>query len=238
MGTKEKTVFYQQFGQEFESNLLLNLGYAARIYRLLWTGLETNEPESIFLNLDEAFEFLKETAWILENAGYKVIVPAWWTPQRRKRAKLRLKVSANGKSASKSETKSYFGLDTLVQYQYQLSIGEHPVTESEWQQLVNAKVPLVKFRGEWVELDLAKMQQMLEFWQKQGEENRDMSLLELLQREAEAGEELEFERDDTLEEMLLKLNDKNKLELIKDLPNFLGKLREYQQRGVSWLNYL
>lgn len=237
LGTKEKTVFYKQFGKEFESNLLLNLGYAARIYPLLWTGLETNEPKSIFLDLDEAFEFLKETAWVLENAGYKVIIPAWWTPKGRKRAKLRLKVSANG-NASKSETKSYFGLDTLVQYQYQLSIGEHPVSESEWQQLVNAKVPLVKFRGEWVELDLAKMQQMLEFWQKQGQENRDMSLLELLQREAEAGEELEFERDNTLEEMLLKLNDKNKLELIKDLPNFQGKLRKYQQRGVSWLNYL
>jgi SNF2 family DNA or RNA helicase len=238
LGSKERTVFYKQFGKEFESNLLINLGYAARIYPLLWTGLETDEPESVLLDLDEAFEFLKETAWVLENAGYKVIVPAWWTPQGRKRAKLRLKVSANSKSASKSETKTYFGLDTLVQYQYQLSIGEHPVTPEEWQQLVNAKVPLVKFRGEWVELDLAKMQQMLEFWQKQGRENQNMSLLELLQREAEAGEELEFERDDTLEEMLLKLNDKSQLESIADLPNFQGKLREYQQRGVSWLNYL
>ena len=238
LGTKEKIVFYKQFGQEFEANLLLNLGYAARIYPLLWAGLETNEPEGVILDLDEAFEFLKETAWILENVGYKVIVPAWWTPKGRKRAKLRLRVSANGKSASKSETKSYFGLNTLVQYQYQLSIGEHSVTQEEWQQLVNAKTPLVKFRGEWVELDLAKMQQMLEFWQKQGSENQNMSLLELLQREAEAGEELEFERDDTLAEMLLRLNDKSQLELIKDLPNFQGKLREYQQRGVSWLSYL
>ena len=236
LGAKEKTIFYKQFGKEFESNLLLNLGYAARIYPLLWTGLETNEPKNVFLDLDEAFEFLKETAWVLENAGYKVIVPAWWTPKGRKRAKLRLKVSS--KSASKSSTKNYLALDNLVQYQYQLSIGDRTVTPEEWQQLVNAKVPLVKFRGEWVELDLAKMQQMLEFWQKQDSEDRDMSLLELLQRQAEAGEELEFERDDTLEEMLLKLNDKGQLELIKDLPNFQGKLRKYQQRGVSWLNYL
>ena len=237
LGTKEKNTFYKQFGKEFESNLLLNLGYAARIYPLLWTGLETNEPKSILLDLDEAFEFLKETAWVLENAGYKVIVPAWWTPKGRKRAKLRLKVSANSKSASKSSTKSYFGLDNLVQYQYQLSIGDRTVTPEEWQQLVNAKVSLVQFRGEWVELDLAKMQQMLEFWQKQDSE-QNMSLLELLQREAEAGEELEFERDNTLEEMLLKLNDKSKLESLANLPNFKGKLREYQQRGVSWLSYL
>nr|MDJ0904298.1 DEAD/DEAH box helicase [Xenococcus sp. MO_188.B8] len=91
---------------------------------------------------------------------------------------------------------------------------------------------------EWVELDLAKMQQMLEFWQKQDEENPEMSLLELLQREAEAGDELEFERDDTLEEMLGKLNDKSQLEKISELENFQGKLREYQQRGLSWLSYL
>ena len=238
LGSKERNTFYKQFGKEFESNLLLNLGYAARIYPLLWTGLETNEPKNILLDLDEAFEFLKETAWVLENAGYKVIIPAWWTPKGRKRAKLRLKVSANSKSASKSETKSYFGLDNLVQYQYQLSIGDRAVTPEEWQQLVNAKVPLVQFRGEWVELDLAKMQQMLEFWQKQDEEQQNMSLLELLQREAEAGEELEFERDDTLAEMLVKLKDKSKLESLTDLPNFQGKLREYQQRGVSWLSYL
>ena len=235
---KARNTFYKQFGKEFESNLLLNLGYAARIYPLLWGGLETNEPKSILLDLDEAFEFLKETAWVLENAGYKVIVPAWWTPKGRKRAKLRLRVSSNSKSASKSETKSYFGLDNLIKYQYQLSIGEHPVTPEEWQQLVEAKVPLVKFRGEWVELDLAKMQQMLEFWQKQDSEDQNMSLLELLQKEAEAGEELEFERDNTLAQMLLKLNDRSQLELIKDLPNFQGRLREYQQRGVSWLNYL
>ena len=238
LGTREKQVFHKQFGQEFEANLLLNLGYAARIYPLLWHGLETSEPDCLILDLDEAFAFLKETAWILEDAGYKVIVPGWWTPQGRKRAKLRLKVTASGKSASKSETKSYFGLDTLVQYQYQLSIAGQPVTPEEWQQLVNAKIPLVKFRGEWVELDLAKMQQMLEFWQQQGQENQQMSLLELLQREAEAGTELEFEQDDTVAEMLLKLNDKSQLELVTDLPNLQGKLREYQQRGVSWLSYL
>ena len=236
--SQQKKALHKQFGKDFETNLLLNLGYAARIYPKLWQGLETSEPVRVFLDIDSAFEFLKETAWVLEDAGFKVIIPSWWTPTGRKRAKLRLRVSSSSKSASKSETKGYFSLDTLVQYQYQLAIGDEPVTQAEWEQLVNAKVPLVKFRGEWVELDLAKMQQMLEFWQKQGSENPEMSLLELLQREAEAGEDLEFERDDTLEEMLTKLTDQSKFQLVEDLANFQGKLREYQQRGVSWLDYL
>ncbi|NJK37946.1 MAG: DEAD/DEAH box helicase [Oscillatoriales cyanobacterium RM2_1_1] len=224
-------------GKAFASDLLLNLGYAARIYPRLWDGLETAEPARVHLDLEEAFDFLKETAWVLESAGYKVIVPAWWTPTGRKRAKLRLKASRSSSSNAK-DTKSYFGLDTLVQYHYQLAIGDQPVTPEEWQQLVSAKTSLVQFRGQWVELDSTKMQQMLEFWQTHGEAGSQMSLMELMQQQAEAGDEVEFERDAALEDMLAKLQDKNRLEPIEDLPQLQGTLRDYQKRGVAWLHYL
>ena len=72
-----------QFGESFEQHLLLSLGYAARIYPKLWSGLETDQPSGIALNIDTAFEFLQESAWVLEDAGYKVIIPAWWTPKGR-----------------------------------------------------------------------------------------------------------------------------------------------------------
>jgi hypothetical protein len=108
-----------------------------------------------------------------------VIVPAWWTPKGRQRAKVRLK--AKGKSlGGNDKAKSYFSFDTLVQYQYELAIGDEPVTEQEWHQLVNAKTPLVKFRGQWMELDQDKMQQMLEFWKHQQAENPEMSLMDFI----------------------------------------------------------
>ena len=50
--------------------------------------MEGSEPASVQLNLEEAFEFLKESAWILEDAGFKVIIPAWLTPKGRRRAKV------------------------------------------------------------------------------------------------------------------------------------------------------
>ncbi|MGF1492319.1 MAG: DEAD/DEAH box helicase [Microcoleaceae cyanobacterium] len=237
MDSTQRTTTQQWLGQDFESNLLLNLGYASRIYPQLWEGLETAEPTEVYLDLEAAFDFLKETAWVLESAGYKVIVPAWWTPKGRKRAKLRLKASRSSAGNSK-DTKSYFGLDTLVQYRYQLAIGDEPVTPEEWQQLVAAKTPLIQFRGQWIELDPAKMQQMLEFWQAHGEDGAEMSLIELLQKQAEADEELDFERDEALEEMLVKLQDKNRLEPMEDLPELQGTLRDYQKRGVAWLDYL
>jgi SNF2 family DNA or RNA helicase len=231
----------QHLGENFEQHLLLNLGYAARIYPDLWRGMETDQPIGIFLNLDAAFNFLKESAWVLENAGYKVVVPAWWTPKGRQRAKVKLK--ATGKSLSGSDnSKSYFSFDTLVQYQYELAIGGEPVTEEEWNQLVQAKSPLVKFRGQWMELNQDKMKQMLEFWQKQQQENPELSLLDFMKLTAagEQAEELEIEcdRDDTLADMLAKLGDKQQLQPVDDPDNFQGKLREYQKRGLSWIQYL
>jgi SNF2 family DNA or RNA helicase len=236
---KQQKELNKQLGEGFEQHLLMNLGYAARIYPKLWAGLESDQPLGISLPLAEAFEFLKEDAWILEDAGYKVMIPAWWTPQGRKRAKVRLK--AKGKSVgANSKSKSYFSVETLVSYQYELAIGEEPVSEQEWQQLVNAKSPLVQFRGQWIELDQAKMQEMLAFWQKQQKENPEMSLLDFMRLTAEGGEDLELDvaRDQLLSEMVVRLSDKSKFAAIADPKQFQGSLREYQKRGVAWIHYL
>ncbi|ODG99905.1 helicase [Nostoc sp. KVJ20] len=233
-----KTGVHKDFGKDFETNLLLNLGYAARMYPKLWLGLETASPIAMQITLDEAFDFLQESAWVLEDSGFKVIVPAWYTPAGRRRAKIRLKASGSKLAATKGETKSYFGLDSLVEYQYELAIGEQTVTPIEWEQLINAKTPLVHFRGQWMELDRDKMQQLLEFWQSHGNEQPQMTLLEFLQRSAELGSEWEIEHDEALSEMIAKLQDKSRLEPISELDNLQGTLREYQKRGVSWLQYL
>jgi SNF2 family DNA or RNA helicase len=142
-------------------------------------------------------------------------------------------------SSKKSKTgKGYFNLETIIQYQYQLAIGDRPVTESEWRQLVNAKTPLVQFRGQWMELDRQKMQKMLEFWQTHGKETPEMTLLELMRKATEAEDELEVEHDESLAEMMAKLHDNTRLEAIENPSQLQGTLREYQKRGVSWLQYL
>jgi SNF2 family DNA or RNA helicase len=238
MNQKTKAGVKKQFGEDFETNVLLNLGYAARMYSKLWEGMETEQPDRLKLTLTEAFDFLKESAWVLEDAGFKIIVPAWYTPAGRRRAKIRLKASSGGKSATKAENKGYFSLDSLVEYQYQLAIGNEEVSTKEWQQLVNAKTPLVHFRGQWMELDRDKMQEFLEFWQSHGDEKPEMSMLEFLRRSAEAEDDWEVEYDEFLSEMMGKLEDKSKFEPISDLVQLQGTLREYQKRGVSWLSYL
>ena len=112
------------------------------------------------------------------------------------------------------------------------------ITEEEWLQLVNAKTPLVQFRGEWMELDREKMQQLLEFWQTHQNEEPEITLIDMLKVGTERGDDLEWDHDQTLQDMLSQLNDKNAFAPIDDPQALQGSLREYQKRGVAWLQYL
>ncbi len=237
MTAAKKKAIAKQLGTNFEQELLVNLGYAARIYNQIWQGLETDRPMGLQLNLDQAFGFLKESAWILEDAGYKVAVPAWWTPLGRRRAKMRLKASGKSATSSKIKAKSYFGFDQLVEYQYELAIGDETISVKEWEQLIAAKSPLVKFRGEWMQLDPDKMQEMLTFWQQQGQTKTEVSLMDFMKLSA-SDPDLEVEHDSTLAAMMVKLQNKQQFELIDNPPQLNGTLREYQRRGVAWLQYL
>jgi SNF2 family DNA or RNA helicase len=235
LSAAKKTTWRKRFGQDFENLLLINLGHAARIYPKIWQGLQGDRPSGLELTLTEAFDFLQESSWVLEDAGFKVLLPAWYTPAGRRRAKLRL-VGRSPSQKTKSAGSGFFGLGELIDYQYELAIGDEVVSQAEWAQLVQATMPLVQFRGEWVELDRDKMQQMLEFWQKQDQGAAPMSLLEVMQRSAQ--DEFEVAPQSILADLMAKLQDKSKLTAIGDLPNLQGTLREYQKRGVSWIHYL
>src|SRR6266516_3163834 len=201
------------FGRDFEKNLLLALGYAARIYPTVWTGMATDHPTGCRLTLDEAFEFLKESAWVLGDAGYTVIVPAWWTPDGRRRTKVRLKTSLRSPKGATTVNQGYLSLNTIISYEYQLSVGGQVVTEEEWQQL-------------------------LQFWQTHHHEESEITLLDMLKIGTEAEDDLEWDHDQSLRDMLSRLQDKNAFAPIKDPESLQGSLRDYQKRGVAWLQYL
>ncbi|MEL7086483.1 MAG: DEAD/DEAH box helicase, partial [Cyanobacteria bacterium J06597_1] len=238
MEADERAMVRERFGADFEQQTLVQLGYAARMYPTLWTALDRTAPFGMTLTLEQAFEFLTEFAWVLEDAGFKAIVPGWWTPSGRRRAKLKLRPK-DKQSSSKSESKSYFSADRLADYEYQLAIGDEAVNEEEWRQLLEAQTPLVLFRGEWVELDASKMRELLEFWQSQPPE-AELSLLDVVKMEAQQDGDIELDtsRDRALADLMASLRDPSKLQIQPNPERLQGTLREYQQRGLSWLSYL
>ncbi|WP_044411668.1 DEAD/DEAH box helicase [Thiomicrospira microaerophila] len=237
LSEEEQHQWYQRFGGKFERHLLVNMGHAARMCPVLWQALDTSQPCGLGLDIDSAYAFLKQDALVLESAGFKVVVPSWWTPQGRKRAKLR--VSASGRTTGqvdKDTGEGYFSLPDVVAYRYELAIGGEPVSEAEWQALVEAKTPLVQFRGEWMELDPAQMESLLALMQTQAQVATELSVNQLLKQWAEADEETtEFVFDDALDDMLMRLQQPRSTDLLDNPAGLQGQLRPYQQQGLSWL---
>ena len=77
--------------------------------------------------------FLRETAPILEGAGFGILVPPWWN---KKGARLGVKVKM--KSQKDNVAPGRMALENLVNYQWQLSVGETELTEEEFRALAQS----------------------------------------------------------------------------------------------------
>ncbi len=220
-----------------QEKLLADLGTAMRVFPPLEKALKTAHPEVAHLSVQQAYAFLNEAAPVLEESGMGVIVPTWW--QRRRRglaARIRLKpdfeVSQNGHA-------SLLGLDTLVRYDWQLSLGGKGINPEEFARLAKLKAPLVRVRGEWVELRPEDVEKAQSFWEKHVESTLSLSqALSLAAGTSELDGDLPIESVET-EGWLNGLFEKDGN--IPDLPqpaSFVGELRPYQRRGLSWMKFM
>jgi len=222
-----------------QERLLGDLGRALRLFPPLEPALRGARPVGADLDTEAAHRFLREGAPLLAQAGFGVRVPAWWTrPAARLGVRLQARPSA---SAPGHESDGRFGLDTLVAYDWRVSIGEQSVSAEEFRALAAAKVPLVKFRGEWVELKPGEAEAALRLLERGG--SGEMSAAEVLRLGLGGGTAVRelpvvgFQAEGWLGELLDAAGD-TRLKPAKAPPGFAGKLRPYQKRGLAWLAFL
>ncbi|MFZ2087908.1 MAG: SNF2 helicase-associated domain-containing protein, partial [Desulfobaccales bacterium] len=218
--------------------LLVSLGQSARLCPGLASGLQTALPDGHWLNTPGAFNFLTEKALLLEQAGFGVMLPAWWSGRG---AKMRLSARAQVKSP-KMAAGSGINLDQIVRFDWQLALGDEELSLAELQELAQRKFPLVKVRGQWVQLNADEIQAALDFWRKKAEAG--ITAREAL-RMALGGVEtpaiLPFAglaAEGWIGELLAKLQGQAAFGELPAPDDFHGTLRPYQVRGYSWLNFL
>jgi len=209
------------------------------------------------LSDEAAWQFLTADSPRLLEAGWQVLLPAWWEAARRKKPKLRAKVRAGeGETAGGSSGGSLFGLDSLVNFDWRIAIGESTLTEAEFADLVARNERLVRFRGEWIPLDpalVAQIRQMMAGMNREeGLSFQDILQLHLLgsSDEAETSEAAEASSSDAdrvkleveLNEHFVKLIGRlGRQEEWPELPvphDLKAELRTYQRDGFAWLAYL
>jgi SNF2 family DNA or RNA helicase len=222
----------------FDEFLLFSLGQAAGICPHIEASLRTSEPSGYKLHPKDAYEFLTQKALILEQSGFGVMLPAWWT---RKGTKLRLTVRANVKRPE-MQSASGLSLNEVVQFDWEVALGAEKLSFDELQKLAKFKAPLVKVRGQWVLLNAEEIQAAIQFWKKKASEQttvREIVRMALGGGKAPGNIPVEeISASGWIADLLKELDGRTPFQELSQPQGFHGTLRPYQVRGYSWLSFL
>ncbi|WP_394796671.1 DEAD/DEAH box helicase [Armatimonas sp.] len=216
--------------------LLTALGEASRVCPEVGQSLKTPATTGFALSLSGVHGFLTERAALLEQTGFVVQLPGWWTGRQRPRLTSRV----TAKNPKMQGSKSGLTLESLVAFDYELTLAGESLTLKELERLAKAKQPLVRVRGQWVQLDQAELQKALAFWKRQ--DGKELSLKDLI-RLSLGVSELPIEVESVSGEgevgiLLARLTGEQALEPRPTPGGFTGVLRPYQERGYAWLRFL
>lgn len=131
-----------------DEQLLGGLGRAARLVPSLGPALAAMTPTGQTTDATGILAFLRDSAPLLEDAGFGVLAPPWWRSSKA-RLSLRLKARTGSKGAVSTGT---IGLEGLCDIRWEAMLGDDRIGLAELRQLAKLKQPLVRLRGQWVEL--------------------------------------------------------------------------------------
>lgn len=238
---RERSAMFQYLDRRFahpQERLLRGLGFAARLVGAIERSLRNKTPECATLSTEEAFGFLSEAGPLLEQSGFGVLVPAFWGGAGR----VRVRATSAKRTSKSADGPGRLSFASIIDFDWQLSIGDQPIDRAEFERLVALKQPLVQIRGEWVALDPEHARQALALVKK----GSRMSLGEALRLglsgsapQLPAG--LAFDGFTADGEISTLLNEISRAQQLSELPQpdgFQGTLRPYQLRGFSWLAFL
>ena len=189
-----------------------------------------------------AYQFLRDVP-ALEECGLSVRLPNWW----RKRARPKVAVTIG------NETQSRLDAGAMLDFNVQVALGDAALSQEELATLLNGEDGLVLLKGQWVEVDRAKLKEAIDHWealQQEAEEGK-VSFIEGMRLLAGASTDLRHEEQteeerpwvhvaagDAMRETLAGLRDPGRLASVDAGREFRGTLRPYQREGLAWLHFL
>lgn len=235
----ETLVYQNRTIEQPQETFLRGLGLASRLYPVIAPSLETESPEFCYLTPIQAYEFIKTVTWRLEDSGLGVILPPSLANREGWANRLGLKI--NAEPPKKKEGR--LGLQSLLNFQWQLAIGGQTISKAEFDKLVTLNSPLVEINGEWVELRNQDIKTAQNFFASR-KEQLSLSLEDALRISTGDTQVIEklpvvsFDASGALQELVGTLTNNQDIQPLPTPENFQGKLRPYQERGAAWLAFL
>lgn len=228
----------QSFGPQLTEFLLIAPAQAAAVYPALKTSLRGARPTGMPLEGNDVIAFLREYAVLLEQSGFEIFYPRWWSRQgARRRVALRAQVTA-----PETDAPSAFSLDALLDYNISASIGDERVGIEELLALADMKSQLVLLRGQWTHIDQDELRSAIALMEKHATSR--ITAREALQLSLGSGRTIDglpvagATLEGWIADLAAKLSGSERLEMLDAPKRFNGTLRPYQLRGYSWLAFL
>lgn len=217
--------------------LLTALGSASGMCAQIESSLRAAAPDGYSMDTTGAHEFLASTSLMLEQAGFSVMLPAWWT---RKGTKLHLSARASVKSSKM--TGGGVSLGDMLDVDWEVVLGDEVISYEELMALAKLKSPLVRLRGQWVQMNAEDINAAIDFWKNQSKHAvsaRDVVRMALGDSKVAGGMDIDgVSASGWIADLLAKLDGSAAYDELSTPGGFSGELRPYQQRGYSWLSFL
>lgn len=140
-----------------------------------------------------------------------------------------LKPKPSVKLKSKTSGKSYLRLDKLLDFEWQVAVGDTVMDETEFRKLLQKSEGLIRFKTQYIYVE----RQDLEKLYKHFSQSKELSAAQML-RAALSGEYAgaKIAIDDEVQKLIRELTELMEIPVPKGL---VAQLRPYQHRGFSWV---
>ncbi|MER5739015.1 MULTISPECIES: DEAD/DEAH box helicase [unclassified Streptomyces] len=222
----------EHFGPRARIDALLALRRAARIWPPLGRLLERDAPDVLAVTEAELYELLGPAAARLADAGVALHWPRDLARSLSASAVVRPARSAPG---SATDGTSFFDSTELLRFDWQLSLDGDPLTQGEMDVLAEAHRPVVRLRDRWVVVDPDLVRKA---------RKRELGLLEPVDALAAAltgSAEVDGETVPAVPVGALAVLRDRLLagpEAAAPPPGLTATLRDYQLRGLAWLDLM
>jgi SNF2 family DNA or RNA helicase len=235
-------------GAEKTAELLLSeLARVSRIWPKFEDALEDTAPTGLDLTTAEAYAFLRDIRPLLEESGVQCAVPDWWGSSST-RIGAKLFIEGDGPSpemlasALAAGRKGGFGLHSVVNYSWQIALGDQPLTMEAFEALARKGSPLVRLNNRWVEMRKEDLDAGLKFLKQHP--GGQMSLLEALRLAHGAADDqtgipvLGMDAKGWVADVFGPVDTVDRMPQLEQPSLFQGSLRPYQLSGLRWLAFL